>query len=110
MAGRRMGIIGVIKETVKDFLEDDCMDAAAALSYYTIFSLPAILVLILMLVGTIMNPSDGRGGLEGRLQHLMAPGAGDQVRAIIQQAEQRPHNGFIPTILGIAGLLFGATG
>lgn len=105
-----MGIIGVIKETVRDFLEDDCMDAAAALSYYTIFSLPAILVLILMLVGTIMNPSDVRGGFEGQLQTLMGPSAGDQVRTIIRQAEQRPHNGFIPTILGIAGLLFGATG
>jgi membrane protein len=110
MAKARMGIIGVIKETVRDFLEDDCMDAAAALSYYTIFSLPAILVLILMLVGTIMNPSDVRGGFEGQLQTLMGPSAGDQVRTIIRQAEQRPHNGFIPTILGIAGLLFGATG
>jgi membrane protein len=86
------------------------MDAAAALSYYTIFSLPAILVLILMLVGTVMNPSDVRGGFEGQLQALMGPSAGEQIRTIIQQAEQKPHNGAIPTLLGIAGLLFGATG
>jgi membrane protein len=110
MAGGRTGLIGIIKETVKDFLEDDCMDAAAALSYYTIFSLPAILVLILMLVGTVMNPSDVRGGFEGQLQALMGPSAGEQVRTIIQQAEQKPRNGFLPTILGVAGLLFGATG
>jgi membrane protein len=86
------------------------MDAAAALSYYTIFSLPAILVLILMLVSAVMNPSDVRGGLEGQLQGLMGPTAGEQVRTIIQQAEHRPRNGLLPTILGIAGLLFGATG
>ncbi len=104
------GLFGIIKESVKDFFEDDCMDSAAALSYYTIFSLPAILVLILMLVGTVMNPSDVRGGFEGQLQALMGPGAGEQVRTIIQQVEQRPHNGVIPTLLGIAGLLFGATG
>lgn len=103
-------LLGLIKQSLSDFIKDDCMDAAAALSYYTIFSLPAILVLILMLVSAVMNPSDVRGGLEGQLQALMGASAGEQIRTIIQQAEQKPHNGLIPTILGIAGLLFGATG
>jgi membrane protein len=110
MAEGKLGILGIIKASAKDFIEDDCMDAAAALSYYTIFSLPAILVLMLMLISAVMNPSDVRGGLEGQLQALMGPSAGEQIRTIIQQAEQKPHNGLLPTILGIAGLLFGATG
>jgi membrane protein len=41
---------------------------------------------------------------------MMGPSAGEQVRTIIQQAEQKPHGGLLPTILGIAGLIFGATG
>src|SRR3954465_7869903 len=106
----RPGFFGLIKQSAKDFLDDDCMDAAAALSYYTIFSLPAVLVLLLMLVSVVMNASDVRGGLEGQLQSMMGPSAGEQVRTIIQQAEQKPHGGFLPTILGIAGLIFGATG
>jgi membrane protein len=110
MAKPRPGLVGLIKETVKDFLEDDCMDSAAALSYYTIFSLPAILVLLLTLISAIMNPSDVKGGLEGQLQNLMGPSAGEQIRTIIEQAEQKPHNGLIPTLLGIVGLLLGATG
>ena len=109
MAERR-GVFQLIKQSAKDFLEDDCMDAAAALSYYTIFSLPAILVLLLTLVGAVMNPSDVRGGLEGQLQNMMGPNAGQQIRTIIQQAENKPDGGLLPTILGIAGLLFGATG
>jgi membrane protein len=110
MARTNPGLLGVIKQSLRDFIKDDCMDAAAALSYYTIFSLPAILVLILMLVSAVMNPSDVRGGLEGQLQALMGPSAGEQIRTIIQQADQKPSSGFLPTILGIAGLLFGATG
>jgi membrane protein len=106
----KTGVLGIIKKSAGDFIADDCMDAAAALSYYTIFSLPAILVLMLMLVSAVMDPSDVRGGLEGQLQALMGPTAGEQIRTIIQQAEQKPTNGLIPTILGIAGLLFGATG
>jgi membrane protein len=110
MAGERTGLFGIIKQSLSDFLADDCMDSAAALSYYTIFSLPAVLVLLLLLVSVIMNPADVRGGLEGQLQSLMGPSAGEQVRTIIQQAEQKPHGGLLPTILGLAGLLFGATG
>jgi membrane protein len=110
MAKGRTGIFGLVKESAKDFIEDDCMDAAAALSYYTIFSLPAILVLLLMLISAVMNSSDVRGGLEGQIQNLMGPSAGEQVRTIIQQADHKPSNGLLPTILGIAGLLFGATG
>jgi membrane protein len=110
MAKGQRGIVAIIKDSAKDFIEDDCMDSAAALSYYTIFSLPALLVLILTIIGSVMSPSDVRGGLEGQLQNLMGPGAGEQVRTIIQQAEQKPNGGLLPTLLGIAGLLLGATG
>jgi membrane protein len=110
MANEQQGLFGLIKQSVQDFLEDDCMDAAAALSYYTIFSLPAVLVLLLMLVSVVMNGSDVRGGLEGQLQSLMGPTAGEQVRTIIQEAQHKPHGGFLPTVLGIIGLVFGATG
>jgi membrane protein len=110
MVNAKSGLLGIFKQSLQDFLKDDCMDSAAALSYYTIFSLPAILVLIMLLLSAVMNPSDVRGGFESQLQSLMGPTAGEQIRTIIQQAEQKPSNGLIPTLLGIAGLLFGATG
>src|ERR671921_1635819 len=110
MATSRTGIFGLFKKSFSDFIEDDCMDSAAALSYYTIFSLPAILVLLLMLVSAVMDPSDVRGGLESQMQNLMGAGAGEQVRTIIEESEQRPSSGLLPTLLGIAGLIFGATG
>jgi len=53
MAATRIELVGLIKQSVKDFIDDDCMDSAAALSYYTIFSLPAVLVLLLMLLKQI---------------------------------------------------------
>jgi membrane protein len=110
MAKGQRGIVAIIKDSAKDFIEDDCMDSAAALSYYTIFSLPAILVLIMLLVSSVMDPTDVRGGLESQIESLIGPTAGEQVRTIIQESEQRPRGGLLPTLLGIAGLLFGATG
>jgi membrane protein len=110
MANARTGILGLFKKSISDFMADDCMDSAAALSYYTIFSLPAILVLLLLLVSSVMNASDVRGGLESQMQSLMGPTAGEQVRTIIEKADQKPSSGALPTILGILGLIFGATG
>jgi membrane protein len=110
MANSATGIVNLFKKSVSDFIADDCMDSAAALSYYTIFSLPAILVLLLLLVSSVMDANDVRGGLESQMQNLMGPNAGEQVRTIIEKAQQKPSGGLIPTVLGILGLIFGATG
>jgi membrane protein len=102
-------MFAMLKRSINEFLDDDCASLAAALSYYTIFSLPPLLLLLLLLVGAVMDPEDVRGALEGQLQQLMGPAAGTQVRAIITHAE-RPGGGLVPTLLGVAALLFGATG
>ena len=109
MADSKTGLLDILKQSFKDFMKDDCMTSAAALSYYTVFSLPAILMLIMLLVSSIMDPSDVRGGLEAQLQSLMGQGAGDQVRTMLQETE-RPGGGLIPTIVGLVALAFGATG
>jgi membrane protein len=109
MVDSKRGIFEIFKQAFKDFMDDECMTSAAALSYYTVFSLPAILMLIMLLVSSVMDPSDVRGGLESQLQSLMGASAGGQVRTILQETE-RPGGGLIPTIVGIAALVFGATG
>lgn len=102
-------MLRMIKRATAEFLDDDCASMAAALSYYTIFSLPPLLILLLLLVGTVTDPEDVRGVLESQLQQLMGPTAGAQIRAIISHAE-RPAGGLLPTVFGIGALLLGATG
>lgn len=101
--------LGLLKQSVRDFINDDCAAMAAALSYYTIFSLPPLLVLILLLVGALLDPQDVQGGIEDQIRNLMGPAGGAQVRTMIEVAD-RPHGGVLPTILGIAALLLGASG
>ena len=109
MATQQGGVLGMIKRSFGDFIEDDCMSAAAALSYYTVFSLPAVLVILLVVLGAVMDPADVRGGVEQQLGALMGPAAGETVRTVLEHAD-RPGGGLLPTLLGIAALLFGATG
>jgi membrane protein len=102
--------VQLLKHAAREFVKDECPRMAAALSYYTIFSLPPILILILLIVGLVMNPADVQGALEGQLQGLMGPAGGEQVRSIVEQAEQPGAGRPLAAILGIAALIFGATG
>lgn len=104
------GTIGLLKETVKDFAEDKCMRMAAALSYYTIFSLPPLLILLLLLLGAVMAPADVQRLLEGQLGSLLGPAGSDQVAAMMENAQRPDLSRGVGAFLGIGALLFGAVG
>jgi membrane protein len=103
-------MFGILKASARDFIDDDCPTMAAALSYYTVFALPPLLVLILLLVGALMDPQDVQGSLQARLQSLMGPGAGQTIRTILQHAQLPGSGGIIATVVGVAALVLGATG
>jgi membrane protein len=100
----------LVRDSGKDFIEDDCQTQAAALSYYTIFSLPPLLVLILMILGKLVDPQDIRGQLETQIGALMGPSATEQIRTILQEAHAPGSSALLPTVLSIIALILGATG
>jgi membrane protein len=100
----------LVRDSGKNFMEDDCPTQAAALSYYTIFSLPPLLVLILMILGALLDPQDIRGQVETQIGALMGPSATEQVRTILQQAHQPGSGALLPTVLSLIALALGASG
>ncbi|MBA3345464.1 MAG: YihY/virulence factor BrkB family protein [Gemmatimonadales bacterium] len=110
MAFDASALFGLVKQSGKDFIEDDCPTMAAALSYYTVFALPPLLLLILLLVGTVLDPREVEVALEGQAGSFLGPSGREQVKTIVESANQPGAGGLLPTILGIAGLVLGATG
>jgi membrane protein len=110
MATDRRGVFAVLKESVLDFIEDDCATMAAALSYYTVFSLPPLLVLLLMILGAILDPQDVQGTLEAQISGVLGPGGVEATRSILAHADRPGSGDLVATLFGIFGLLFGATG
>jgi len=45
------------KQVVSEFVEDDCLSMAAALAYYTVFSLAPLVVAVLLLAGLVIPPN-----------------------------------------------------
>lgn len=109
-AAKDAGIFAIIKQSVREFIDDDAPTMAAALSYYTVFSLPPLLLLLLMLLGTLLDPQDIQGTVEQQIRGVMGPEGGEQVRTIIANADRPGSGNVIVTVLGLAALLFGATG
>jgi membrane protein len=102
--------LGLIKKSVDDFMNDDCPTMAAALSYYTVFSLPPLLLIILILVGVLLDPQDVQGGIEAQIRDLMGPAGAAQIRTILQAADRPGSGGVLQTVLGVVALILGATG
>ena len=101
-------VVRLLKATGHEFIEDNCPTMAASISYYTVFALPPLLVLVLTLVGLLVDSSDAESRIVTEVSGLIGPDAGQMVRTMIQQAAQ-PRSG-ISALLGVAALLFGATG
>lgn len=100
----------LVRATFKDFSEDEATWKAAALSYWTVFALPPLLVLVLQSVSLIWNPDEVRSMLTGQFQSLMGPKVAGQIQTMITSAQAKTSGSGLRLVLSIVGLVFGATG
>jgi membrane protein len=98
----------LLKTTLSDFSNDRCPQMAAALSYYTVFALPPLLILILALVGVFVDPQDLHGRIVAEMRALVGTEGARLISGIITGAN-RPGQG-IMAVTGVVALLLGATG
>jgi membrane protein len=100
----------VLKRTFSDFGEDNGTRLAAALSYYTVFSLPPLLILLLLVLGAVLDPQDVQRLLQGQVGDLLGPAGSEQVAEIMREADRPDMGRGIAAFLGVGALLFGAVG
>lgn len=99
----------VVKDSGKAFIEDNAIKLSAALSYYTIFSIGPLLVIVLSLSGLFFGKEAVQGKLYKQIRGLVGPEAAHQIESIIQNIQQTDSSA-IGAILGGIVLVIGATG
>jgi membrane protein len=104
------GVFQLLKAAFKDFGEDECGIRAAALAYFTVFALPPLLTLLIMVAGMVWDPQDVQKALTSQFSGMMGESGGQQISTIIAQADKPGSGGLFATLASIAGLVFGATG
>jgi membrane protein len=100
--------LGLFKEAFKGSMNDNVLQLSAALSYYTIFSLPPLLIIIVSLSGIFFGADAVRGVIFGQIKGLVGNGAALQIQEIIKNVKLSGHNIFVTTI-GVIILLIGAS-
>jgi len=99
----------IFKQSVTEFLNDNCIKLSASLSYYTIFALGPTLIIIISFAGIFL----GRDAVEGRLYNeiktLIGASAALQIQNIIANIQQNQKS-VIAAIIGVVLMILGATG
>jgi membrane protein len=98
-----------LKETLSEWRDDKALKLGAALSYYTVFSLPPLLVIVIALGSLIFSEEAVRQQIIGQIQSLV----GEQSRQLIETmiAKTSAQKGsYVAAVIGVIVLLFGATG
>ncbi len=91
------------------FIHDNCIKLSAALSYYTIFSIGPMMIIVISLAAIFFGQEAVEGKLYAQISGLVGSSAAVQIQEIIKNSH-REHNGAIGTIVGGIILFVGATG
>lgn len=109
MIARAKTFFSLLKETFDDWNKDRAPRLAAALSYYTVFSIAPFLIVVIAIAGLIAGPDAIRGRLDEQIQGLIGPEGADMVQEMIQNVSKPAENVFA-SIIGIVTLTLGAAG
>ncbi|MBA2539277.1 MAG: YihY/virulence factor BrkB family protein [Deltaproteobacteria bacterium] len=102
-------IFTMLKETVSDWVDDKAARLAAALAFYTLLSLAPLLIIAVSVAGLVFGEEAARGEVATQLQGLLGAQAAEAIQSVLANAKS-PASGIVGTIVGVAVLLFGASG
>ncbi|MDQ2735849.1 MAG: YihY/virulence factor BrkB family protein, partial [Pseudomonadota bacterium] len=98
----------LIKGAGSKWLDDYAQSMGAALSYYTVFSLAPMLLIVIAVAGLVFGQDAARGALMAQLGDMMGSSAAKAIQDILASAS-KPSQGILATVVGVVVLLIGAT-
>lgn len=97
----------LLKQTFKEWNDDNVPRLAAALAYYIAFSIAPLLVLTIALAGFILREQFVRDEVLALVSNTVGTSASELIGGLIDSLRQ-PGTGILSTVLGLGALLFGA--
>ena len=98
----------LLKQAASAWSTDYAPSMGAALSYYTVFSLAPLLLIVIAVAGLVFGQDAARGALFEQLNGLMGADAAKAVEGILASSS-KPSEGIVATVIGVGVLLLGAT-
>ncbi len=99
----------LFSQSFQGFMDDNALKLSAALSYYTIFSLAPLLIIIISLIGIFFGDEAVSGRIFGQISGLVGSEAALQIQEIIKNVKLSNSNTYA-AVFGLIILLIGASG
>ena len=99
----------ILKETVSQFMAERVPRMAAALAFYTTFSLAPLLIIGVAIAGLVFGNDAAEGKIVGEIAWIVGVSGARTIQELLDNARQ-PATGTVAAVAGVLTLLFGATG
>ncbi len=99
----------LVKATYKRWDAIDPFAKSAVIAYYTLFSLPSLLMIVVTIAGNFFGREAVQGRIRNQIGDLIGNGSAEAVETMIANAALNDSS-FFTIVFGVGALLFGATG
>lgn len=96
------------KKSVMAWIDDYAPSMGAAISYYTVFSIAPLMIIVIAVAGFVWGREAVQGEIVGQLSGLIGQEGAQGIQALIESANQ-PTKGLVATGISIVVLVIGAT-
>jgi membrane protein len=107
---QKQSIWGLLKRTVAQWIEDQPFQLASSLSYYTLFSLAPLLIIVIAIAGFAFGRDAAEHQIVGTIQGMIGQQSAKAVQEMIQNAGSQPKTGILSAVIGVVTLILGAGG
>jgi membrane protein len=98
----------VLKNAAFRWLNGNAFAQSGALAFFTVFSLAPVMIITVGIIGAVLGPEAARGEITEQLQGTIGREAAEMIETAVANSRMEV-SGILPTLLGVATLLIGAT-
>ena len=98
-----------LKRTLREFMNDQCMDLAAALTYWAVLAIAPALLALVSILGLLGNSQDIVSQVMGYVEQMAPGAAGGQLETLLEAVTEQQSAGFA-LVTGLLVALWSASG
>ncbi|HEY9658039.1 MAG TPA: YihY/virulence factor BrkB family protein, partial [Allocoleopsis sp.] len=103
-------LVNLLKETAQEWNQDKVPLYAAALAYYTVFSLAPLLLIAITIAGSVFGEEAAQGELVRQIQGMVGKEGAEAIQTMIANTQKPGSGGVVASTIGVITLLLGAPG
>jgi membrane protein len=99
----------ILKKSTRSFFKEDVFTYSASISFYTMLSLPAVLLIVVSVAATFYQENRIEEELIAQISGLIGVDTANQIEMILAKAALKEDSAFLAKVVGIGTLIISST-